>query len=345
MDIESTVKKQEWDAFILANDGCFLQSWDWAEFQRSFGRKVFRSTVKDQAGQIVAQFAEISHELPLGLRYAYVPRGPVIVADAGREHLDTALGALQQSMRRSGAVFARIDFPWPQANDSVTPIELEERDLVYAKSIAPADTSIVDLTGSEEELLAAMHHKTRYNIRLAEKHGVTFREGRPGSGGRAADSELFWRMLSETASRDIFHTHPKEYYRLMLDTLGENTDGLKVKLCFVEHGGHAIAAGLFGYFGDTVTYLHGASVGHFRNLMAPYLLHWEVMRRAKAEGYRAYDLWGIAPSDDADHPWAGITRFKQGFGGETVRYLGGWELPNKPFLYMLYRYARRFRKA
>ncbi len=114
----------------------------------------------------------------------------------------------------------------------------------------------------------------------------------------------------------------------------------ELALWFAEVGGQPAAAAIVAYYGGTATYLHGASMAELRQHMAPYLLHWEIMRDAKARGFCTYDFWGVAPTDDPGHPWAGITRFKTGFGGWRVNYLGAWELPLRPVWYSLYRTAR-----
>lgn len=354
-----TRNEEQWDAFVRKHGGGFLQSWGWSQFQEALGRQVYRFRVDRPAGMVggdehedtIAQFMLVYHRLPFGRRYAYVPRGPVVaVADGSelaRAYLETCNGALREAIRREAAVFARVEWPWQTGDEPAGREDFVRWGFTPVRSVQPADTVIVDLTSSEDDLLAAMHQKTRYNVRVAEKHGVTVRDARHDNAHLLRhDIDLFWSMLDETAQRDRFHTHPKPYYASMLDVLSTaKGGGLKVRLVFAEHGGRAIAAALIGEYGDTVTYLHGASISAERRVMAPYLLHWSVMRDAKRDGFRKYDFWGVAPTDDASHPWAGITRFKTGFGGERVGYLGAWELPGDRFWYTLYRYAKRFRNV
>jgi lipid II:glycine glycyltransferase (peptidoglycan interpeptide bridge formation enzyme) len=203
----------------------------------------------------------------------------------------------------------------------------------------------MDLLQSEEQLLAAMHPKTRYNIKVAERHGVTVREANMSNAvALQEDITRFWNMLGQTAERDRFHTHPERYYRTMVSTLAvKGRAGCSVSLRFAELDGVAVAAGLFATFGSRVTYLHGASLASARKVMAPYALHWQVIRDAKAAGMARYDLWGVAPDDNPEHAWAGITRFKTGFGGHRISYLGTWELPDSSVWYKLYRWVRQLR--
>ena len=349
----TTVARDEavWDAFVQANGGSFLQSWSWSVFQEAAGRPVLRFRVaggREGTEGTVAQFLLIVHRLPLGARYAYIPRGPVIAAAGDAPgNFQAFLGAVHETLRRESCLFARLEPPFLRSGDLIGAGALEEEGLVPVRAVQPADTVIIDLGRSEAELLAAMHPKTRYNIRLAEKHGVTVREAAyDGERPAAADLESFWRLLAATAERDKFHTHPRAYYEKMLDILSPRRGGgLKVRLVFAEHEGRPVAATVMAAYGDTLTYLHGASDAAYRRLMAPNLLHWRLMTEAKRQGLAKYDLWGVAPNDDPEHPWAGITRFKTGFGGRRESYLGAWELPMDEFWYNLYRFAKRFRNV
>jgi len=344
-----------WDAFVQRHGGGFLQSWGWSQFQEAAGRAVFRFRIDAPAAEAgaeehedtLAQFLLVVHELPFGAKYAYIPRGPVIRRAAGFGDLDAFVAALRSTLDRLGCTFARVEPPYLQHGDAVSRADLEDRGFRYVRSVQPADTLIVDLDRSGEELLAAMHQKTRYNIRLAEKRGVTVREAAYGNAHELrGDIDRFWRLLGETAVRDRFHTHAREYYEKMLDVLSpKKAGGLRVRLTFACLGDEPIAACITAEYGDTVTYLHGASAAAHRAVMAPQLLHWKMLTGAKQRGFSKYDFWGIAPDDDPEHPWAGITRFKKGFGGRRESYLGAWELSIDPIWYTLYRFAKRFKNV
>ena len=193
----------------------------------------------------------------------------------------------------------------------------------------------MDLTVGEEELLKNMHQKTRYNIRLAEKKEVKIRVGETQE-----DFEIFWSLCEDTSSRDNFKSHAKQYYQEIFKILVPS--GF-TKLYLAEFEGKALAANLVYNFGDTSTYVHGASANEYRNLMAPHLLQWRQIQDAKADGYKYYDFWGVAPDDSKEHRWAGITRFKKGFGGQGVNYLGVYDLILKGFWYKIYKLAKKLR--
>ncbi len=349
-----------WDDFVIRNGGGFLQSWGWSRFMEAVGRTAYRFRIDtpsveggaERHEDTQVQFLLIVHDLPLGQRYAYVPRGPVIRRGPDGDTLgrfETFVGALRETLGRQHCLFARVEFPFLQAGDIIAPNEIGAFGFRFAKSVQPADTLIVDLDKGEDELLEAMHPKTRYNIRVAQRHGVTIHEAEYDNAHLFKhDVELFWHLLAETSSRDQFHTHPFSYYQKMLDELSprkRTAAGLKVRLVFALHEGEAVAAAIVAEFGGKMTYLHGASSAAKRSVMAPFLLHWSLIQEAKRRGFAMYDFWGVAPTDDPEHPWAGITRFKTGFGGRRESYSGAWELPNNPFWYNLYRFAKRFRNV
>jgi lipid II:glycine glycyltransferase (peptidoglycan interpeptide bridge formation enzyme) len=338
---------EQWNGFVLDNGGGFLQSWEWGRFQEESGRKVFRFRLDTEDGRTAAQFNVVFHRLPLAQQYAYVPMGPLVRRDGnGKSHFEACIAALSKSVGDSDAIFVRIEPKVLKEGDFVGAAEMERLGLRKVKAVQPADTVIADLTKSEEDLLAAMKQKTRYNVRLATKKGVTVRTANyENAHAFREDCDTFWRLLDETAERDKFHSHDKGYYEKMLDVLSPRKHGgLTVGLMFAEYEGEPVASVMLASFGDTVTYLHGASSSAHRNVMAPYLLHWRAMLEAKGRGFTKYDFWGVAPEGaKANHPWSGITRFKTGFGGDRVSYLGAWELPRSRFWYNLYRCAKRVR--
>jgi lipid II:glycine glycyltransferase (peptidoglycan interpeptide bridge formation enzyme) len=179
-----------------------------------------------------------------------------------------------------------------------------------------------------------MKPKTRYNIKLAEKKRVTIRIAGP----EAFDE--FMVLMKDTAKRDGFSLHLADRYLNMLKVLkgGE----CRAFLAFADFEGKALAANLMIDSFGMRTYLHGASSSEMRNVMAPYALHWHLIKDAAERGMSAYDFWGIAPvGAPEDHPWAGITRFKLGFGAEVVEMPGTFDFPLSTFWYGIYKLARR----
>ncbi len=326
--MERVTEKRDWNEEVLRLGGDFLQSWEWGTFQEKTGAEIarWRALAPDGAGRGEGALALlVRRSLPFGRAYWYCPRGP-LGQDTMQKLLDAGATA--------DADFFRFE---PQTKPAVSAKKTRE--------VQPGQTLVVDLRQDTEALLAAMHEKWRYNIRLAERKGVQVYMA--GAHDPSA-LEIFWDLLSETTERDRFAAHDKEHYRLMLETLAGDpaTDGKTrpvARLVFAEHDGKVLAANLMLYFGTTAIYLHGASSRDRREVMAPQALHWKAMQDAKFWGYAHYDFWGVAPEGAEAHPWAGITRFKRGFGGRYVSYPGTYDLPVNRFWYTVYRLARRMR--
>lgn len=316
---------QEWNRTVLAHapaSGAFLQAHEWGAFLEADGASVRRFSADGAVAQVVR--ADLKGPL-FGWNLF---RGPAGAPDAAK----ALFGTIAADLRGSRGIFLHAE----PAADGAPPTGA-----VSARSRQPHHTAIVDLAQDEDALLATMHPKTRYNIRLAQKHGVSVRLG----GG--ADFSRAWPMFAATARRDGFALHGERHYGTMLSTLAgplAQRERPTAQLLLAEHAGDALAALILLRFGGTATYLHGASSDAKRNLMAPYALHWEAMRMAKAAGCGSYDLWGVAPEGVGQaHPWAGITRFKMGFGPARLNMPGAWELPLRPQWYRLYRLANRLR--
>ena len=279
----------------------FLQSEKWMEFQRSLGRKVF-----DIEGAKV-----FKHELPFGKSYLYIPRGPSVASFQFS-------GELKRIADVERAIFAKAE-----PEDDAIAQELIKLGFHHSvKTIQPNRTVVLDLTRSEDELLSSMHHKTRYNIGVAEKNGIVVEE--------SDDMNIFWDLMKKTTARDRFSSHPREYYEKLL--------GL-CKLHVAWKDKTPLAAAMVMIHGNSAYYLHGASDYEYRNLMAPYLLHWEIAKSYKLKAISYYDLWGI----DTNR-WPGVSRFKLGWGGRQIEYPGAFDLViSKPWC-IVYRITQSFKK-
>ena len=193
----------------------------------------------------------------------------------------------------------------------------------------PADSLILDLDKPLDQIEAGMHQKTRYNIHLAERKGVQVFESTNEKS--LAD---FLALQSVTAQRDKIKPFPDSYFQQMYQAL---VPAGQLSLWRAEFQGSLLAINLMISFGDTVSYNHGASSEEQRNLMAPHLLQWKAIQWAKEKGHSHYDFRGIAPDDNPKHAWAGITRFKKGFGGRVVHYVGCYDFVLNSAWYRLYR--------
>jgi lipid II:glycine glycyltransferase (peptidoglycan interpeptide bridge formation enzyme) len=202
--------------------------------------------------------------------------------------------------------------------------ELKRRGWGYSSDqIQFKNTVLIDLNATEEELLARMKQKTRYNIRLAEKKGVVVRVG------TQKDFSLLYKMYAETSVRDGFVIRAEGYYQTVWTLfLASNDPSCEPLIAEVE--GEPVAAIFVFYFSGRAYYVYGMSRSAHREKMPTYLLQWEAMKRAQAKGCQVYDLWG-APDvfDESDSMW-GVYRFKEGLGGQVVRTLGAWDFAPNP---------------
>jgi lipid II:glycine glycyltransferase (peptidoglycan interpeptide bridge formation enzyme) len=338
----------------VAPHSSFLQSGFWGDFKASFGWEQLRFAAVAERGEF--ELLVLVRTMRLGLRFAYIPLGPEIEIeeDSRAAFLAELSKGLEPFLPRS-CLFIRFDPPWSVAQalgsgDSAVedgaeiPRPTIGRPLSRAVSdIQTPDTIVVDLRRSEDDILSAMKPKWRYNIRLAEKKGVTIAE-------RKSDGiPEFYALYRATAARDRIAIHPEAYYRRLMDMAAEkrargDPGAPDARLWVAMHEGEALAAILTIFAGTEAVYLYGASSDEKRNLMPAYALQWAAMRAAREAGCASYDLFGIPPRDDPDHPMAGLYRFKSGFGGAVVRRAGSWDYPLRRAPYALFRAVEAARR-
>jgi lipid II:glycine glycyltransferase (peptidoglycan interpeptide bridge formation enzyme) len=319
---------RDWDAFLASRpDAHILQTSAWGELKSRFGWSMARIAAT-RGGHIAAGALVLFRRLPLRLgTLAYIPRGPVL--DPGDAELaETLIAGVDRLARGRRAALLKIE---PDATRFDLPGFRPS-----PQTIQPPRTILIDLTRDEDDILAAMHQKTRYNIRLASKKGVTIRAA------DRSDLPAFSALMRITGSRDGFGVHSPEYYEAAFDLF---VSGGKARL-FVAEVESQIVAGLFAFaHGRRAWYFYGASGDAHRQRMPNHGLQWHAMRWAKSTGCREYDLWGVPDEDtvtleakylDRRGDLWGVYRFKRGFGGELVRYAGAFDRIYNPLLYRLY---------
>ena len=295
----------------------------WQAFQQVLGRKTWMLKTEHTSALIVR------HPLPFGLSWLEIPRGPLVEKGKSIDRLMEEVVVLAKSEK---AIFVRMS-PCEEFRIS----NFESR--ISSHDHHPQTTLVLDLNLDEEDLLRQMKPKGRYNIKVAEKNGVTVREYQ--------GVDAFYELLKKTTGRDGFSSNSKAYYQKMLQALGANA-----QLLMAGKDGKAIAGGIFVYLDNVGTYYYGASDHECRNLMAPYLLQWEAIKEAKRRGCKTYDFLGIAPEHapserpgwaGKNHPWAGVTEFKKKFGGTVVQYPQATELVIQPVWYWIYSLYKKLR--
>ncbi len=213
--------------------------------------------------------------------------------------------------------------------------------------IQPPDSTLIDLTLSEEEILAKMHAKWRYNIRLSEKKGVKIHRYLGNDINLSEKIDKFYSLTKETNARDGNSSHAKSYYLDLITSSAKEIeagqDVPQISLYIAEHEGDEIAAIMTLFSHDEAIYLYGASSNQKRNLMPNHLLQWTAMKDAKAYGSKIYDMYGMPPEGkDEKHPMHGLYMFKANFGGHNIHRTGSWDLPLKG-VYKFYNLAEKLR--
>jgi len=335
-----------WNSLIASLPGAhLLQTWQWGQVKSQFGWQPFHRTWQNDQDRTVAAALVLQRSLVFrGVNFhskvLYVPKGPLCNwedSSIRRQVLDD----LVYLSKEQGAIFIKID-PDVRIGTGISG-QPEEKDDALGQAVVAdlykngwhfsseqiqfRNTIIIDLKPNLNEILSAMKQKTRYNIRLAERKGVTIRLGKP------TDLPLLYRMYAETSTRDGFVIREEEYYQSIWSTF---IQGRMADVLIAEIEGEMISALVLFHFASKAWYLYGMSNPVHREKMPNHLLQWEAIKRAKAEGCTAYDLWGAPDVFNEDDSLWGVYRFKDGFGGQVVRHIGAWDLPVKPMTYCLY---------
>ena len=331
-----------------------LQTWEWSQVKAKYGWQPMPTVWQDSHGKPVGAAMVLKRSITIRgfaakLSILYIPKGPNLDwndAPLRRRVLDD----LQSLAKRRGAIFVKADpdvslgTGTPGAaeasedqNGQLIRAELERRGWRFSQEqIQFRNTVLIDLTASEDEMLARMKQKTRYNVRLAQKKGVSVRAATP------EDLRQLYHMYAETAVRDGFPIRPEDYYLTVWNAFSRPSivNRQPSTPCseplVAEVDGQPVAAISLFYFARHAYYLYGMSRNAHREKMPNYLLQWEAMRRAKSLGCTDYNLWG-APDEfnESDGLW-GVFRFKEGLGGYVSRTIGAWDFPAMPLMYMLY---------
>jgi peptidoglycan pentaglycine glycine transferase (the first glycine) len=316
-----------WQSFLKKQSNVhLLQTGEWGELKSAFGWKPVRLILDDTTGAQI-----LFRRLPFGLTLGYMPK-PVFsdkLSGIGNQFWKD----VDSVCKKNRAVFLKIE---PDVWDGDSPLLLGEGlgVSVSPHNIQPSRTIIISIKETEDEILGRMKQKARYNVRLAEKKGVTVRASN--------DIEGFHAMMQITGGRDGFGVHSFDYYRRAFELFHPTG---ACELLVAEFEGRPLAALMVFAHGQRAWYVYGASNDEERNRMPTYLLQWEAIRWAKARGCEEYDLWGVPDENEDileanfetrnDGLW-GVYRFKRGFGGEVKRAAQSYDRVYNPLVYKLY---------
>lgn len=314
----------------------FLQSREWLRLQEATGKSV----VPFEEGDFVAN--GIIHALPVVGQYLYVPRGPIFEnAQLQMPNVKKGMSTLIILAREKNVKWVRIE---PETEELLEEIKksIPYKVLRAPHDMQPREIFKIDIAQTEEELLAQMKPKTRYNIRLAQKRGVKVFETR-----EEKYIVTFLDLITTTSGRKGITSHPRSYYQQFFQTLPENM----CRLFVAEYEGVVVAANMVMVSGDTATYLHGGTADAHRDVMAPYLLQWEQIKKAKILGCTKYDFGGVKTENNQQSlknksDWGGITKFKTGFSPRTTPAIfpGSYDIILDSTVYSLYDALRHIQK-
>lgn len=302
-----------------------LQSYEWGVFRETTGVKIVRLGIFE--GVLKRGFQLTLHPFPhTTYTIGYFPRGGELTPQL--------LEQLEKIGKEQGCIFIKIEPNLPIANSTCLrrqELRINEKyKLLSSNSILPQHTFIVDLYGSEEEILSRMKEKTRYNIKLSQKHEVVVEEKNDSE-----SLEIFIKLTIATAKRQGFFSHPADYYQKLWEILYPNK---MVHLLIAKYQTTPLAAIMLFKFKDILYYPYGGSAIVMREKMPNHLLHWEAIKLGKRLGCTAYDMWGAYKNTPTDKdPWFGIYRFKEGFGSKLVTYPETLDLVFNPRFYKIYK--------
>jgi peptidoglycan pentaglycine glycine transferase (the first glycine) len=360
----------QWNSAIAGLRGAhLLQTWEWGNVKSKFGwQPIFMLWFQENdqytlstnhfpsklKGKSLAAIAlALQRNIRIGgfsnrMGVIYVPKGPLLDwSDTPLRH--RVLKDLKEFAQKQSAIFIKIDpdlelgtgIPGiPGSNENHLGVsvinELKSDGWQFSEEqVQFRNTVLINLEHSEEELLALMKQKTRYNVNLAMRKGVTIRTG------KLTDTDMLFRMYAETSVRDGFVIRNVSYYRevwnaFMFNQEPKRLDQPVAEALVAEVDGEPVAGAIVFRFAGKAWYLYGMSRLAHRDKMPNYLLQWEAIRHAKAACCKVYDLWGAPDEFIETDPLWGVFRFKEGFGGTVHRYLGAWDFPVNRMLYRLY---------
>ncbi|MGI6451445.1 MAG: lipid II:glycine glycyltransferase FemX [Desulfitobacteriia bacterium] len=335
--------KDLFNSFICRHPkGHAMQLWEWGDIKGRTGWQPWRLILESE-GEIVAAATILERKLPfLGAPIFYCPRGPVVDM-ADREQLAAVFREIKELAKKRRAILVKIDPDIKNDPNNPGPAADLREFLVGAgfkqvdkgqnfEGVQPKFVFRLDISPDEDTLLANMHQKTRYNIRLAMKKGVKIRFG------TREDLPEFYRVLQETTARDNFLVRSYAYFEDLYDTLVPAGYG---QLFIGEYAGQIIAGTLAFITGKKAWYIYGASANSHRNVMPNYLIQWEMIRWAKANGCTLYDFRGVSGDLSENNPLYGLYKFKKGFNGEFVEFIGEWDYVYRPLFYALWQLAEK----
>lgn len=318
-----SIKNNElWENFIKKNSpAVFLQSWEWGEFQKKNDRKVWRVGVfeKNPEGESILHTATMAYILEAKFhKYLYTSNGPIFTSNTPKEALEKLRNKLEDIAKANDCTHIRIDPVISETEENLSKL----KNLKFhpaPKNIQAKHRWIIDITKDKETLLSDMRKNTRYSIRRSAKENVETEYTT-----EKESFKDFWPLFQETVEKHGFNTHPKSYFEKLFKHFDKEGS---LRFYFTKQGEEILANAIVAFYGDTAYYLHAASTRKIKNTFPSYNLIWKVIQDAKQKEIRYFDMWGVAPTDNPNHPDHGYSFFKKGFGGFRQDLIDAHDFP------------------
>ena len=286
--------------------------------------------LKEKSGWKTHQMEDIwilQKSLPLGKNFLYSPE----VDFEAIKNIENYLLNIKKNIKNEQTLFYRLEI-LTENDDKIVDILKKNGFIKSFEEVQPEYRQIINLDQKEEEILAQMKPKGRYNIKVAKKNGVEVKVSK--------NLDEFYKLLKETSKRDKFSIRAVNYFQNLINAIPDE----HISILTAYYKKKPVSSTIIIFYGQKVTYLYGASSDEYRFVMAPYLLHFQIMLLAKEKGCLEYDLGAVAPEGVEKHKYAGISRFKRQFGGKTIHLVGSWDFIYRPFWYKLFKIAESFRR-
>ncbi len=324
-EVKEINNKETWEKFVLSRSPkSFLQSWNWGEVNKLMGDKIFRLGFfkKDE---LIGVCLIIKEEAKRGPHFL-ISGGP-IMDWVERELVNFFLKTIKDLAKKERVWFIRIR---PELLDTDENQKLlSDTGFVSAPMHLHAEnTWVLEIAPSEEEILAGMRKNTRYLIRKSLKMNLSLEESK-----NSKNSSILKKLQDETVARHKFTPFPEKLFEAQLETFGKD-DQARLFVC--RKGREPLVAAIIIFYGDYAYYHHSASTTRYREIPSSYFLQWKIIQEAKKRGCKYYNFWGIAPTENPKHRFAGVTLFKKGFGGERVDWLHAHDLPVSSLYWLTY---------
>ena len=324
--------KKQYDSLIIHP----VQTWDWGDFQISQGHTVYRLGVFNDDDKMISAYSVSFHKIPkLKFSVGTILRGPEIDDETIKEVTEIA--------KKENAIFVKFEpnIVYQKFDKFNNTTQISQKPIFQNLKKSPKVafypfTYLVDLTKTESELLESMHPKTRYNIRVANRFGVEVKEQTDDQG-----FEIYLKLLIDTTKRQGFYLHTEKYHR---DLWKKLKDTGMVHIMTSSYENQVLSSFMIFHVKDRLFYPYGASLDINRQVMAPTLLMWEVIKLGQKLKCNTFDMWGcLGPHAKEGESGFGFHRFKQGFGGELNEFVGTYDLVINPALYKLYNVVDKIR--